>query len=696
MTEKFASFLGPVDTAFYYVESEVAPMNIGSVSIFEGKVSYPEVLRTVDSRIHRAPIYQQKIVQAPLSLSAPMWVFDPDFDIRKHVFQVQIDPPNDDEALRLTASRLLSNPLDRDKPLWEIHVIEGLSDNRTALFFKIHHCMVDGLAAVELFTLLFDLTPEVAPLEPKPLYNPPEEPTAGEIIVEAFKRDLPHKFNILKKLGDDVGTMFNVFTHKEPRRKALVGIANVVNDNLKPIRKLPINGKNSGRQQLAWAEFSLAEVRGIKSARDASVNDVVLSVLAAAVERYARDQEPDGIQEFLRVLVPVSMRLEQERGSFGNRISVLPVDINFDHKTPLNRLQGVKDYTTMMKESALSNSLDMLLTVPALLPSLAQPLVWSVAPVAFSVLAHTWCTNVAGPQIPVYLRGHKLIRNYGFFPLNPSMGLACVVLSYNQRITMTLVADSAIVPDVRVIRDYLYDCYEELRTAAKVDRIEPIEFSWDKPTTPPQPAAKPAAVLNGVTGDAHPAQAQVPVNVLEVVQNNEDIQEAQSAEDMTPVDDSIAEAIPDAPGLMPVPEAVPTAPAGKPKLFSDAWAKAYQVAINANTDYYNASTKWTAGALAFVMRVSPANGFPQATAVLLDLYKGQCRAAHAITPQEAQDKAAFIIEGDYDNWMKVLSGKAQPLPMIVTGKLKLKKGALTRLMPFTQSAQELIKSAQRI
>lgn len=673
MTDKFASFLGPVDTAFYYVESDEAPMNIGAVCIFEGRVPFDEVVQTIDSRLHHAPIYQQKVIQAPFSLSSPVWVYDTEFNIHNHVIKVNIDAPGDDEALRLTASRLLSSPLGRGKPLWEIYMIDGLDGDRTAFFFKIHHCMVDGLAAVELFTLLFDLTADKPPLEPKPTYDPPEEPTTTELLIEAAKRDPSHKFNILKKLGGDLGSMFDVFRQKEQRRKALVGLANMVNDNLKPIRKLPINGKNSGEQQLAWAEFSLSEIRQIKSACGTSVNDVMLAVLSAAIERYAREREPNNKQDFLRILIPVSMRLEKERGSYGNRISVLPVDVPFGKESPLDRLSAVHQYTSTMKASSLSNSLDMLLTVPALLPSVAQPAVWSIAPAAFSVLAHTWCTNVAGPQIPVYLRGHKLIRNYGFFPLNPSMGLACVVLSYNQRVSMTLVADTEIVPDVAVIRDYLVACYEALRRAAEVPPSKPIEFSREKPA----PAAPPAE--EAVPPVAIEPEATTPPQAV-----------APPVEDAPPAPEPL-EPVP----AVPEPEPEPPPPA-KPKLFSDRWAKAYQQAINDNPNYYNTSTRWTAGPLAFIMRPSPKNGFPQEAAVLLDLHKGKCRAARALPPHEARREATFVIEGEYENWMKVLSGQAQPLPMLIRGKLKLKKGAMARLMPFTQSAQELIKSAQRI
>ena len=637
MEAKHTRILGPVDTAFLYVETPSCPMNIGSVSIFEGKVDFKDVLKTVDNRIHRAPIYQQKVIQAPLKMGQPTWVFDPNFHIENHIFKTIIEPPGTEEQLRMLVGHLLSSMLNRSKPLWEIHMIEGLEDDRTAFFFKVHHCMVDGLAAVELFTLLFDLTPDVMPFEKKPLYDPPPIPETNELIIDSIKRDIPHKWNLLKKLGQDLTTVSSSLFDKEQRRKTLYGAVNLINDNLRPIKKLPINGKNSGLQELAWAEFSLAEIRAIKSNRGASINDIMLTILTGAVERYIADVDPGNQQKFFRLLVPVSMRIEKEREDYGNRISVLPIDVPFGIKNPLDQLEAVTQYTKVMKESSLSIGLDMLLTLPSLAPSFVQPLIWGAAPIAFQILAHTWCTNVAGPMIPVYFHGHKLLKNYGFFPLNPSMGLACVIVSYNQRISMTLVSDKAIVPDIRQIQQYLHEAYTALRTAAKVQPIEPIDIEREpkKVIVQPEPEAEPQP---------------------EVKEPEE----------------------------------------GTPKLFSERWAKAYMEVLNKSQAYYEASTKWTAGSLAMVMEASPQNDFPQAAAVLLDLHQGKCRAAKSVTINQAHREATFVLEGDYENWMKVLRGEAQPLAMIIRRKLKLKKGSIARLMPFTQSAQELIKCAQVI
>jgi diacylglycerol O-acyltransferase / wax synthase len=568
--------------------------------------------------------------------------------------------PGDDEQLQELVGRLVSTMIDRNKPLWEIHFIEGLSENRTALFFKVHHCMVDGLAAIDIFSLLFDLTPEASASPKKPFYNPPPTPSQPQQIVDGVMGIIPNRLKVLRKLGGNLGEVAFTLLDKERRRNMFVGLSYLLNDNLSLLRPLPINGKNSGRQMLAWAEFSLSEVRAIKSARKTSVNDVVLSVLLSAIDEYIQRRGGGKNQSFIRALVPVSMRQEEEKEDYGNRISVIPVDMPLGLSDPLARLDAVSKYASVMKDAGLSNMLDIVLSMPSLAVSYSQPLVWKAAPLAFSVLAHLWSTNVAGPQIPLYIMGHQMQHTFGFFPLNPSMGLCCVTTSYNQRISMTLVADQSIIPDVNELRELLYKNYAALRVAAGVGEVAPIMIEKPKyqPESMPETAPVSAAGPQGNGSSQDPTEEGASEN-----QN----------------------------GSAPTEQ-----PAGKPRMFSAGWANAYLEAINGSQAYFNASKRWDAGSLAFVMMASPENGYAQNAAVLLDLYHGKCREAKAMPVSEAINAASFVIEGDYAAWVEVLSGRTAPIAMIMRGRLKLRKGSMARLIPYTQSAQELLNCAQKI
>jgi putative sterol carrier protein len=370
---------------------------------------------------------------------------------------------------------------------------------------------------------------------------------------------------------------------------------------------------------------------------------------------------------------------------------------------------------------------------------------------------------------------------YGYFPLNPSMGLACVILSYNERITMTLIADAAIIPNVTDLRDCLQSAYTALRQAARVPEMPlpkdapptlaktaaptpptlvnaaapvaapalpeaaappelaaaeasdppppmveqvdpPVESSAELPAKVPAPAAQieppelPAAPLNDPPmtesgADSLPMSEPAPLNDPPVSEPGANLALTGDAMLFAPpapepqpealaASATNAAAAPAVSALIDLAAPPQSYTNGKttapPSLFSEAWAQAYQQAINRSAAYRAASLRWDAGSLAFVIHASPRHGLVTPTAVLLDLYRGDCRAAHSVPVESAMRGAHFVIEGDYDSWLKVLRGEADPLKMLMRGGLRLSKGSMLRLLPFTQSAQELVHSAQNI
>ncbi len=694
----YANILGPVDSAFYYVERPETPMNIGALTIYEGHIDFQEFVQLIDSRLHLAPRYFQRIVQAPLHLGQPTWIDDPSFYLRNHVKRA-ILPTATEEHLRIKVGELLSSTLDRSKPLWEIYVIEGLED-RTAIFFKVHHCMVDGLAAVELFTMLMDLESDVKTPPEKPTFAAPRLPDPARLTFDSFQRDIFHRFNMLDKLGKDITRVAFNLRDSNQRLKMLLGVAHLINNNLKPIRRLPINGVNSGQQMLIWGEFPLDEVHSLRHKVGASVNDVMLSVLTDAVESYCRRRNMND-QEFLRLLVPFNVRAEEEVGNYGNRISVLPIDVPFGVADPVERLKATTRFSKAMKESSLSLSMDMILTLPSLLPAPIQPSVWGIAPLAFSILAHTWCTNVAAPPVPVYLLGHKLKHVYGYFPLNPTMGIACVIVSYNRLITMTVVTDQAIVPDPDTLENDLREAYARLRRASGLPDAEVLRPA----TQAAQPPIPPAVSESRLESAAPPAETVVTPEKKDDESLAAHIAPADepATEDSVVAEPEVVAAVEKPnPGLTGASLAASKSPNGSVpqktayKLFSEPWAKAFREAINHSDEYRRAGANWTAGSLVFTMNAAPAHDFPQPVSVYMNLHRGECRDARAIDPQEARQQGDFIIAGDYAAWMEVLSGRTSPLLMLTTGRLILSKGSLLKLLPHTRSAAELVNCARRV
>lgn len=694
--DRYGSILGSVDSAFYFVEKPETPMNIGALTIYEGIIPFDALVALIDSRLFRTPRYLQRVVQPPLNLGQPTWIPDPSFYIGNHIKQVDLPAPGTEAQLKALAGQLLSRTLPRDRPLWEIHVINGLPGH-TAIFFKVHHCMVDGLAAIDLFTMLMDLTADQPPTpEPKPLYDPPAIPDPVTLTLDSFVRDWSHRFALLDKIGKEVTRLGASVFDPSKRLPMLVSAAHLINDNLKPIRRLPINGTNRGDQGIIWHECLLSDVNAIRKPFGATVNDVMLAVFADAIERYsARFGALE--QRFLRVLIPVNLRTDDAvHEDSGNRISVLPIDIPFGAGSPLERLRTLVKFTTVMKESGLSLVMDMLLTVPSLIPSTLQPLVWEVAPAAFSILAHTWCTNVAAAPIPVFMMGHVLEHIYGYFPLNPSMGLAAVVVSYNGHVTMTLIYDHGIISDPAALEKDMRDAFVDL---CSVVGVTPAPIPTDYAALS-SAAARPSVPSVASVPAVPVAPTSPPVEVaLPVVSTPPPSMNGHSSNGHAVTAD-VKAAVTSAPPPEPAP--VRAAPAKviveevRYRLFSDEWAQQFRQVINTSDEYRKAGANWTSGSLVFVMDAAPRYGFDQPSAVYLDLYRGVCRDAHAIPHAEAQRAANFVIAGDHATWMEVLRDGASPLRMLTTGRLRLQKGLMLQLIPHTRSANELVVCARHV
>lgn len=665
--DRHMQMLGPVDTAFWSADTPETPMNIGAVLIFEGKIEFEKLVRLIASRIHQAPLYQQHVVNAPWNLGEPTWVFDPNFDIRNHMFNLTLEAPGTEEQLRQMAGRVISSMLDRSKPLWEIYQIDGLADDRTAIMLKVHHAMVDGLSAVELFIIMMEFSPEEPEIgQPLP-YNPPPSPSTFRMMTETVATGLPHRWNLLKQMGREAFELQSVLWNRKQRKKLLYGLTNFINDNLPPIKPLLINGRNTGRIEMAWAQFALEDIKAIRHGRHASINDVMMTILGSAIGKYIDAHGGiDPEQEFVRVLMPVNLRTEDRKeDNVGNRIAMLPVDIPFITKNAYEALQEVADYSKVMKESHLSSAVDILLSAPSLAPALVQPFIWNLVPKGLARIAHTWCTNVPGPPMPIYLMGHEMKQFAGYFPLNPAMGMAAVILSYNGSISINIVADAAIVTNITEMRDYMVATFDELMQS--VDRYPGKLQSHIQDERPPRTvntqSRKPQpASENGQVKEAVAERVKVTVEGVSASTNGAS---AKSSE-------------------------------GQLKLLSPGWAVALKDVINNSKAYRDASKRWTAGSLAMVMHASAANGYPEASAVVLDLHKGVCNGAKSVTPEQAHTEANFVLEGSYAHWMDVLEGRSQPLPMITRGQLKLTKGALFRLVPHTRSAEELVKCAMQV
>ena len=472
------------DAAFLYTEQPDAPMHIAGISIVEGNVNEDELKRFLDSKMHLMPRYRQRIHQSPLNIGHPSWYDDPDFHIDNHVETVELPEPGNLAQLQRAASEKFAGMLDRDKPLWKGYLIKGYEGDKTAMLWLVHHCMVDGVSGAELMRATFDPSPDAPIEEPTPYVPVPREESESERWqavwegvsdqVEAmadFQRNWVSWARTLR-LGKSMPTSGT--------------LPSIMRELARPSKRLPFNTyKFSGKRKLAWTVISFADARAIRSACGGTVNDVVLATLGGAVARYATHHGINIKKTTIRVMVPVSLRQENERGMLGNKVSLLPVDVPLDSANPLDRLNAVTDRTNLLKRTKVADLLNLVAqgwagsTPPALQAlmgsiAFAQPSQNVLNVTQRNPAMHMVCTNVPGPQIPLYMMGHKLLHHFPLLPVTPGMGLNVGVFSYNQLVHFGFIADSAAANDISRFRDFFAESFKELRTAAGVIPSEPV------------------------------------------------------------------------------------------------------------------------------------------------------------------------------------------------------------------------------
>jgi diacylglycerol O-acyltransferase / wax synthase len=463
--------LTSMDATFLYFEKKESPMHIGSVSVFEGEIPFDKFIANINSKMHLLPRYQQKVVPDPFNLGHPTWEFDHDFDIKNHVFRMQIDAPGSEAELIKLAGRIFTPMMDRGKPLWDIYLVYGLEGKRTAMIARVHHCMVDGVSGVDLLKIVLDISPDVQPSPAPQIVTPPPRPDATRRFFDALLGGMQEGMNRWMEFQTGLLNLTQAMT-SEQTRAALPDMGKLLPSLAAPAPLLPFNRPCSGERKLVWSTFSFAEARAIRAALEGTVNDVVLTVLAGAVSRYVEKHGQPTAGRNLRVMVPVSLRREEQRGALGNLVSMLPVEIPLDLNDPLERFRHIGVKTAAMKKARVAEGLNLFSALMGILPASVQALVGAMATTplpAFNMVS----TNVPGPQVPLYAMGKRMIAYYPYVPVGYAVGCGCAIMSYDQKLYFGLTSDVQAMPDVESLKAFLDESFVELRKAAKVDEIKP-------------------------------------------------------------------------------------------------------------------------------------------------------------------------------------------------------------------------------
>lgn len=444
-------------------------MHIGSTSIFEGKLTQKDLVKHLEDRLHLLPRYVQKVVPDSFNIGHPTWEDAEDFDIQNHIFKIKQKGAMTETELVKVAGETLSSVMDRNKPLWEIFVVENLEGGRSAMIAKVHHCMVDGISGVDLIKIIFDISPESA-APPKPeivkIETPKKEPI--QKLLESVIGGLQETTSRLMEMQGGLLYMASNLAKQETVEN-LPQVAEVLPAVTTPPPILPFNGKCSGERRLAWSEFSFADARKVRNVLGGTVNDVVLTVLSESVARYTTFHKEKIAEKQMRFMVPVSLRQKEQRGALGNLISILPVEIPLDIKTLPERFKYVNQKTALMKESKMAEGLMLFGAIYGVIPAPLQSILGQIADLPFPPF-NMVATNVPGPQVPLYLAGKKMLIQYPYVPIGYGLGLGCAILSYNQMLYFGLSSDAQAMPDVEKFKEILDEVFADL--LATVDSLE--------------------------------------------------------------------------------------------------------------------------------------------------------------------------------------------------------------------------------
>ena len=456
MTDHAYDRLSFLDNSFLILERPTSPMHVAGTAMYEagslrtpeGGVDIDRIRSYVTSRLHLIPRYRQRLAYIPIE-NHPVWIDDDHFNIHYHVRHTALPRPGDERQLKRLAARIVSQHLDRSKPLWEIWVVEGLANaEHFAMISKIHHCMVDGMSSVDLLNVLLQPDP-VEDFEPPPDWFPRPAPTGTELLRDALYRYATLPLEIGRNAQALVSQASDPRSDLRARWRA---VRDALTTGLPSPSTTPLNQPIGPHRRFDWLAMDLDRVKAVKNRLGGTLNDVVLATVAGAVRLFlSRRRVPIEDLDF-RVMAPVSVRSEAERGSLGNRVSAWMVPMPLGERDPRRRLAKIREATAALKESKQALGAGVLTAVgewtPSTLLSLAAQLTTRRLP--FNLVV----TNVPGPQVPLYMLGARMLDNYGLVPLTDNLCLGVVLFSYAGKLCWGFTAEWDLIPD---LHDFVLD-----------------------------------------------------------------------------------------------------------------------------------------------------------------------------------------------------------------------------------------------
>ncbi len=457
-----ADRLSPLDVSFLYLEEPTTPMHVGSVAIFEapeGGFDHDRLVQLIKTRIAFVPRYRQRVRWVPGRVANPVWVDDESFDVTYHVRRSALPRPGTDEQLRDLVARIMSRPLDQNRPLWEMYLIEGLEGGRFAILSKSHHAMVDGMAAVDIGQVILDVTPEPRAMGTD-VWRPAREPTSLELFVGGVADSMRSPATVVESVKSGFGDIRE--TALDVGRN-MVGVLSAAATVVRPPAASPLNVEIGEQRRYGTADTSLADYKRIRKAHGGTINDVVLAVIAGALREWLMTRGENLYpRSTIRAMVPVSLRPETDGGASGNQVAAFLCDLPVGEPDPVVRLQRVSFEMGQLKASGQALGAQAIVGITGFAP----PTLHAIGARAASGLTRrVWnlvVTNVPGPQFPLYAGGSRMMAAYPVVPLAKSQAVSIGLTSYDGGVYYGLNADRDAMPDVDVLAECIVAALSEL------------------------------------------------------------------------------------------------------------------------------------------------------------------------------------------------------------------------------------------
>jgi WS/DGAT/MGAT family acyltransferase len=459
--------LSAQDCSFLLFENRETHMHLGGLVLFEagplvtseGGIAIERIRAHIAASLHLVPRYRQRLAAVPLT-GHPVWVDDDQFNIDYHVRHTALPRPGGEDELRSLVSRIVSQQLDRNKPLWELWVIEGLGGGRFAMVVKSHHAMADGISAFDFFGALLRLTPDERVEATRP-WRARTAPSALGLLRDELLRQVAEPLATAASL---LGQVRSATALVRQMGEGIKSVLDFVTSGLKRPADTPLNRTIGAHRRFDWQRVRMGEAQAVRERLGGTINDVVLATVAGGVRRFLQERAVDPRDGDFRVVVPVNVRQENERGRMNNRASGWLATLPVGEPNVRKRYAAVRRTTRWLKETRQERAAELLgraaeFVMPGTL-SLGLKLVSFLSPYNLIV------TNVPGPDVPLYLLGARMVAGFPLVPLFEKQGVGIAIFSYDDSLCFGFNADWDLVPDLEELSEAVSDAFAELHAAA--------------------------------------------------------------------------------------------------------------------------------------------------------------------------------------------------------------------------------------